>query len=281
MSVGLEAGALENLRSFLRKEDRDRYLAALLLNETSAHSITVLYAYHAELARIPDLIKEPMAGEIRLQWWRDVINSDNPETGAGHPVAATLGTVMDHHNLAESSLDMMAAGRIHDLYHDPFSDMHAFETYAGETLSQLYLNSARILGADQNSALADAAGHAGVATAIMEKARRFHRDIAQGKINLPLDVVGAAGLDASALEDGEVSPAFRAAWSTFLDQADAHLKKARTAIQSLKGEVKAAFRPLALVAPYCRIMSRAQYDPYREAPRISQLKAQWVLWRGL
>lgn len=59
----------------LRDTDRDRYLACLLAPREKRHSLACLYAFYAEIARIRDVIREPLPGEIRLQWWRDLLES--------------------------------------------------------------------------------------------------------------------------------------------------------------------------------------------------------------
>ena len=66
--------------SALRDSDRDRYLACLLSPADKRGPLSALYAFHAEIARIRDLVREPLPGEIRLQWWRDVL--DDPRAGA-------------------------------------------------------------------------------------------------------------------------------------------------------------------------------------------------------
>ena len=38
--------------------------------------------------RVRDRIREALPGEIRLQWWRDVL--EGRSAGGGHPVAAAL-----------------------------------------------------------------------------------------------------------------------------------------------------------------------------------------------
>lgn len=60
----------------LRDTDRDRYLACLLAPADKQRSLAALYAFNAEIARIRDLVHEPIPGEIRMQWWRDLIGND-------------------------------------------------------------------------------------------------------------------------------------------------------------------------------------------------------------
>ncbi|MGO7675802.1 squalene/phytoene synthase family protein, partial [Rhizobium ruizarguesonis] len=52
----------------MRDRDRDRYLACLLSPEAKRGALADLYAFNAELARVSDLVHEPLPGEVRLQY---------------------------------------------------------------------------------------------------------------------------------------------------------------------------------------------------------------------
>ena len=57
-----------------RAGEPDRYLAALLAPPSARHHLLALAAFSSELARVPSVVtREPMMGEIRLQWWRDAL----------------------------------------------------------------------------------------------------------------------------------------------------------------------------------------------------------------
>jgi phytoene synthase len=147
----------------LRATDFDRYLACLLMPAERRGAVAALYAFNAELARVRDLIREPLPGEIRLQWWRDFI--DRPEQGENlaNPVAAGLHHAIQDHGLPRPALSVMTEARIFDLYDDPMPDRAAFELYAGETASALIQLSGLILDPASAPAIAEAAGHAGIA----------------------------------------------------------------------------------------------------------------------
>jgi phytoene synthase len=59
--------------ALVREADRDRYLAALFAPADRRGALFSLYAFDIEISRIRDLAREPMPGEIRLQWWREVL----------------------------------------------------------------------------------------------------------------------------------------------------------------------------------------------------------------
>ncbi|HKA47116.1 MAG TPA: squalene/phytoene synthase family protein, partial [Methyloceanibacter sp.] len=61
------------VRTIARDGDPDRYLSALFAPAAARDHLLALYAFNVELARVGELVHEPQLGEIRLQWWRDVL----------------------------------------------------------------------------------------------------------------------------------------------------------------------------------------------------------------
>jgi len=124
-----------HIQQTLKSLDPERYLCCLYLPEDLRHLAMTLYAFDAEVAKISDLVSEPMPGEIRIQWWRDLIKSDG-NVGSG-PLAETLLALIDEHKLQRDVFDNMLEARIFDLYQDGMPDLQTYEGYLGETVSSL------------------------------------------------------------------------------------------------------------------------------------------------
>jgi 15-cis-phytoene synthase len=86
------------IRKAARELEPDRYLAALLAPRAVRDDLIAVAAFASEVGRIPGIVREPMMGEIRLQWWRDALAA-GPDTASGHPVADALRRVMTRHGL--------------------------------------------------------------------------------------------------------------------------------------------------------------------------------------
>src|SRR5260221_11842658 len=65
----------------VRRYDHDRFLTALFAPADRRDDLLALYAFNLEIAKIRETVTEPMLGRIRLQWWRETI-----ESFAGHIV---------------------------------------------------------------------------------------------------------------------------------------------------------------------------------------------------
>ena len=80
------------LSETLKAQNPDIWHCCLYLPEDLRNAAITLYAFDAEISRIPSLVSEPMPGEIRLQWWRDLIVSGNVK-GSG-PLAEQLISII-------------------------------------------------------------------------------------------------------------------------------------------------------------------------------------------
>src|SRR6185503_20677651 len=76
--------------ALVRAADKDRFLATLFAPAERRGPLFALYAFKSEIASVRDRAREPMPGEIRLQWWRDVLNGERAGEAAANPVAAAL-----------------------------------------------------------------------------------------------------------------------------------------------------------------------------------------------
>ncbi|HEY9164402.1 MAG TPA: squalene/phytoene synthase family protein, partial [Magnetovibrio sp.] len=75
----------------LARSRRGPYLAALCAPTQHQDALLALLAFDAELARIADLVSEPMLGRIRLQWWLDALAATKLNGGTGdHPLLGAL-----------------------------------------------------------------------------------------------------------------------------------------------------------------------------------------------
>ncbi len=91
--------SVDAVTAIVREGDRDRYIATLLAPAAKRPALTALHAFDLELSRIPRLARQQIAGEIRLQWWREAVDGSNEHEALANPVAAAL-IAADGHVLA-------------------------------------------------------------------------------------------------------------------------------------------------------------------------------------
>ncbi len=269
--------AYAHCETLAREHDRDRWLAGLFAPAEARPHLFALYAFSYEIARLPDIVREAAAGEIRLQWWREAIGGSRREEALGSPVAAALGDTIEKFHLPISAFDDLLKARAFDLYHDPMPDMAAYETYCGETASLVFRLAGLVLGRGDRGG-AEAAGHAGVAYATVGLLRALPIASARGQVYLPLDLLERRGVSREDMIGRRDSPAFRAALREMRGLARDHFDKALAA--GWPDAIAAAFLPLALVPLYLKRMDRADYRPFESAVEAPQWRRQWALWRA-
>ncbi|MFS8121043.1 phytoene/squalene synthase family protein [Rhizobium sp. BR 250] len=259
----------------LRDTDRDRYLACLLSPADKRNSLAALYAFNAEIARIRDSVREALPGEVRMQWWRDLLDGNPHGDSQSHPVAAALLNTIEQYRLPRPVLGNMIEARIFDLYDDLFEDRNALEGYAGETASALIQLASLVLSAEDAAASAEAAGHAGVAQAMagMLLLMPLHRR--RGQVYIPADMLSAAGLDRETFLEGEDRQRIGIAIEIFATHALDHIEKARRA--KIAKTVFAAYLPVALSGPVIAAVRKAGAGVFDGDLQLSQLRRQWLL----
>jgi len=115
--------------ALVRMADKDRFLATLFAPAEKRGPLFALYAFNAEIASVRERAREPMPGEIRLQWWRDVINGESAGEAAANPVAAALTDTIARFSLPKPPLIGLIEAHAFDLYDDPMPTGPAVRTY--------------------------------------------------------------------------------------------------------------------------------------------------------
>ena len=226
----------------VREADKDRYLAALFAPLPARRHLYALYAFASEISRVAAAVSEPMAGELRLQWWRDALA--NAGEARANPVAAALLDTIAQCGLSTEMLIALIDAHAFDLYDDPPASIADLDAYAANTLGTLFVLGARILGVPHADSAAE---RAGVAQGVTQALLRFPIDIARGHIFMPRDLATRHGVHQGELERRQATPGLQAA----LAELRAHAREAfagfRAAAPALPTAAAPAFLIVALV----------------------------------
>ena len=272
------AQAYAHCESLTRQFDRDRWLAGLFAPANARPHYYALTAFSYDIGRLREVAREPSAGEIRLQWWREALDGTRRNEAQANPLALALIDTIDRFGLPLSAFDNMLAARVFDLYDDPMPDLAAFETYCRETCSALFRLTTLILPAGHDLGGGEAADPAGLAYATTGLLRNLPAATARGQIFLPADILASHGLSRADLLARRDGPALRAALGAMREIARDRLRRAQEA--GWTPEIAAAFLPLALVPNYLNRMERASYRPFLTPVEAPQWLRQWTLWRA-
>ena len=261
----------------VRTADRDRFIASLFAPAEQRGALHALYAFNIEVTRVREVAREALPGEIRLQWWRDVIDGERAEEASANPVAAALLAVIARHQLTATTFGTLIEAHRFDLYDEPMAQLAELGTYARHTSSALIALAAQILGGGSADAAAMAAGPAGIASVITGLLRAFPVHAARRQLYVPLALLDSHGVEARDIFAGRSSSGLKAVFAELRDLAREQLQIARQHVTALPRETLAAFLPVALVRPTLDRLERC--DPFAPV-EISPWRRQWLIWRA-
>lgn len=204
--------SLEACAEIVQRGDPDRFAAVMAAPTAARARLFPLYAFNLEVARAPWVSKEPMIGEMRLQWWRDVVAEPAPRA---HEVAGPFHALIQEIALPLGVIDRLIEARIHDVYGEPFADGAAFDAYLDDTAGGLMWLAAKACGGTDESAaraLGWAMGLANYLRAVPELEARGRQPLPDGRAEA-VQALAKDGLQRLATAKGRVPvPAALAAW---------------------------------------------------------------------
>ena len=183
--------------AILARQDRDRYLVALLSPAHQRADQVALAMFNLELARIADTVREPVLGLIRLQWWREAIQEmmSGAATRA-HPVLSALQSMLANRPAIGSLLAGMIDAREADFEPVSANDLGAFRELANRSAGNLLR---AIILASVDAPMAPeidlAVGHVAGAYALIGRLRSASRDAGHARLSLPVQSLAEAGLE--------------------------------------------------------------------------------------
>src|SRR4051812_17454183 len=203
--------AFKYCEDLVRDGDKDRFLATLFAPADRRDALYALYAFNLEIVRIAESVREPVAGEIRLQWWREVIKGQRREEAGGHPVAFALCDAMNRYALPQHLFETLLDARWHDINGVPIVSLGDFETYVCGTSATLVELAARILVPDAKDSDFAFARPVGLSIGTAHVLRALGVHATRGDLFLPGELLAQHGADPHDVLTGKSSAGLLAA----------------------------------------------------------------------
>jgi len=260
------AGRVSPLAALVHRHDRDRYQTALFAPADRREALFALYAFNYEIARVREIITQPMLGQIRLQWWREII--DAAFAGAPprqHEIAEPLAAVIGGHRLTRAHFDRIIDTRERDLADEPPATLAALEDYAEGTAATLLHLALEVLDV-REPGTCESAREVGIAYALAGLLRAMPLHARSGRCYIPADIAARTGLhrqDYAGLRD---TPALRVAAAEIAEAATGHLRAARRNRRDVPRSARAAMLPAVIADRFLVRLRRADDNPF--APEL-------------
>jgi phytoene synthase len=272
-------GRTRPLLDLVRAADRDRYLATLYAPEDRRPDLLALYTFNAEISGIRDRVSQALPGEIRLQWWRDLIAAKDASAGAGHPVAEALLDTIERRALPREALQNYLDARIFDLYDDPMPTRGDLEGYCGETAAAIIQLSSIVLEPQAAARTGELAGHAGCAQAITGLLRLLPLRRRRGQCYVPKDVLAAAGTSPEDFLAGDGGQNAPRAVAAMIALAREHLSAFESEADALPQALRPAFLRMALTGAQLAKMQGREKELLNASLDIGAWRKHWLMFR--
>jgi phytoene synthase len=270
---------MNTIEDTIRRADPDRYHAALFAPGGKRAHLFTLTAFNHELARIAETVREPMMGAIRLQWWRETVESAHEGKPREHDVARALADLFAQTKLPVGLFIAMIDAREDDAAAIEFEDLAALEAWCDATNGNLVRLASRVLGESGHDDLARQAGIAHALSGIL-RAIPFHA--ARGKVYLPNDFLEAAGTSRADIIATHSGKKLGPVIARITEAARMHLASARTLPKP--GKSLPAFLPAAATPLYLKRVMRPGFDAFHDSTDIPLFRRQVAMlraaWRG-
>ncbi len=234
--------------SNLKKVDPDRYRSALFAEKLYRDRLNVLYAFHYELAKVPELVSEPMIGAIRYQWWRDAIEEIySGKAVRAHEISTPLSEMLRETAISRFWVDRLIEGRERDIDPRPFENIEDAREYCRQTSGVLLQIAIKLTGGDPGNA-SEKLGEAWGLTGLARAWGYYHQSML------------------SQLEFSEICDA----------AAKTH-KEAQIELGKIPPHMMPALAYTALVPKYLRRLMRAAHEPETQLVSYTPLLKQFRL----
>lgn len=268
--------------------DHDRFLCSLFAPDSRREALFALYAFNLEVARIREVVSEPILGAIRLQWWRETIERIYAGTreaqgiSAGHAVIAGVREAVRRYDLTRAHFERLLEARAFDLEDERLADLDALVAYAEGTSATLTTLALEVVCAGEEedrrgrpSDAATAAGrHTGIAWALTGLLRAVGFHARAGRLYLPESLLEKAGVRPSDVFALRPSSALASVAETVADCARSHLGAARELRGRVPRAAHPALLPAVLAGAYLGRLGRARYDVFDPGLAIPKLGRQ-------
>lgn len=264
-----------------RAADHGRWLCGLFAPEASRRDLWALLAFNAEIARTREVVREPMLGQIRLQWWREAIAEAYGGQVRAHQVMAPLADAIARRRPPVERFETLLDGRLRDLDDERFATLADLEAYARATSATLSLLVLDMLGVDDGAAR-DAAVAIGTAWALVGLVRATPYLAAHRRLMLPRDLMGDINAESlfTGRPDGRLADVLRAV----VDRAFTLLVEARRHRRKVPAPSLPALVPARLLDRRIARIRRADYrvfDQPQETPSATDpIRLWWAVRTG-
>ncbi|KIY48633.1 hypothetical protein FISHEDRAFT_42934 [Fistulina hepatica ATCC 64428] len=287
ISSNTVSDSFAHCKGLVQKHDYESFLVSHFFPEPLQDTFFALKAFNVDLALVQDTVSNPTIGQMRMQFWRDIVKSLHSENIADiphHPVALALWEASKQFHLPAYYLRKIVDARDAELLTPVHMTVDSLTQHAEATASSMHYLLLSALGLSSSEALSHAASHLGVAQtiAILLRALPFHAK--HGRMVIPAEITAKHRVQQEdVFRNGPRARGIDDAVFEFATVANEHLLTARSMFEG--GKVSPAVAsPVFLagvpVARYLERLEKANFDAFDPKLQVKDWILPWRVWSG-
>ncbi|KAH0602734.1 uncharacterized protein H6S33_008384 [Morchella sextelata] len=278
--------------TLLQKHDYASHLTTALIHPLARDAHLAVRAFNIDTALIDDAVTSVTVGRMRMQYWRDAIDSTFSGRAPAEPVAVLLASVLQGGApLGKGWFKKVIGCREQYLGAVPFATLDDLEAYAEGTYGSLNYLSLESFGV-HSVTLDHVASHIGKAVGIAAILRGMPLlafpaggSAGAGAVVFPLDVCAQHGLrQEDVLRKGSGAEGLKDAVFAVATRANDHLITARKMLGDAGAEGKGApfgaFLSAVPTALYLERLEGVDFDPFDPSLQKRPWKLPWRAYRA-
>ena len=244
----------------VRLYDHDRFMTVIFAPAAVREHLFALYAFNIELAKVREIVSEPLIGQMRLQWWRDTLDKIYAGETIKHEVARPLGAAIAACGIARVAFDPLIDAREFDLDGVPPASLAALLDYA-EGTGALLLSIALQITGSLGPIATEIARLAGTGWALTGLLRAVPFHARQHRLYLPADELESAGVRISRLFALKPEPGLSDVVRSIGELAQVNFAAARKLVRRLPKGGRSPALLVELGQIYLRDLRQAGWNP--------------------
>ncbi|CAF3753528.1 unnamed protein product [Adineta steineri] len=278
----------------VRKADYENFLCTGLLRPSFIQRPAMaIRALNVELALIRDQVSNTQIGQMRLQFWRETIDSiyssinENTNRKINHPVAREINLSIKYNQLSKLWFHRLIKSREITLNDMPFSDIEQLENYLEQSITPTYyllleLAKQRTLNTDH------IASHLGRSQGLINIVRGIPYNAHKRRCLIPLSYLNEHKVSQQDIINGQFSnEQFRQVIYQLCNRSCFHLQKTielfeqdktfqkQSLFSSSTNSTRSLFLPIIVIYDYLKRIKNIDFDLTNK--HINE-RNPWLIW---
>lgn len=263
------------LTNQVKNSDYYQYFSVLIAPEEMRDKMLAIYAFAAEIRKIPYLITEPMAGHIRLQWWRDGVDEmySGKITKHRHEISEALLPMVSKNAKSKDLLHKIINATELDIDKVVPANIAELEQYCADISSSVF--ELLLIANEQCSDEAlKFTFHMGIAYELVNLMRNVRHSAFHGHIFLPDDTLKAQELTAEDIIEGKGIGQAGSIVAQICKLVESHLQKASELAKKLSKKQIKILAPYKIIKPYLKKIAKNNFDIFNNDIEVMRFYLQ-------